>query len=168
MSEPDSDVQDSGRRAPERIFLVVVDESEEMRNALRFACRRAQHTQGRVALLYVIEPLEFQHWLGVGRMMEAEARAAAEQRMQSLAGEVFQLTGRMPVIHIREGKRSEELASLLQEEHGVSLLVLATATGSNNPGPLVTYLMSNLGRKIRIPVTLVPGELTPEEIDLVS
>jgi hypothetical protein len=74
----------------------------------------------------------------------------------------------MPVIHIREGKRSEELASLLQEEHGVSLLVLATATGSNNPGPLVTYLMSNLGRKIRIPVTLVPGELTPEEIDLVS
>lgn len=168
MSEPDNDTQDSGRRAPERVFLVVVDESEEMRNALRFACRRAQHTQGRVALLYVIEPLEFQHWLGVGRMMEAEARAAAEQRMQSLAGEVFQLTGKMPVIHIREGKRSDELVSLLQEDHGISLLVLATATDGNNPGPLVTHLMGNLGRKVRIPVTLVPGELTPDEIDLVS
>src|SRR5262249_693291 len=143
MSEPDTDTQDRGRRLPERVFLVVVDESEEMRNALRFACMRAQHTQGRVALLYVIEPLEFQHWLGVGRMMEAEARAAAEQRMQSLAGEVFQLTGRMPVIHIREGKRSDELVGLLQEDHSISLLVLATARDGNNPGPLVTYLMSN-------------------------
>ncbi len=168
MSETDSEIEDSSRRLPERVFLVVVDESDEMGNALRFACRRAQHTQGRVALLYVIEPVEFQHWLGVGRMMEAEARAAAEQRVQALASQVFQLTGRMPVIHIREGERSDQLAALLQEEQGISLLVLATAKGGNNPGPLVTYLMSTLGRKIRIPVTLVPGELTPEEIDLVS
>ena len=57
-----------------RTFLVVVDETEEMRNALRYACRRAQHTSGRVALLYVVEPGEFQHWLGVGRVMEEEAR----------------------------------------------------------------------------------------------
>lgn len=38
-----------------RTFLVVVDETEEMRNALRYACRRAQHTNGRVALLNVVE-----------------------------------------------------------------------------------------------------------------
>ena len=31
----------------ERVFLVVVDESPEMRNALRYACRRAKRTGGR-------------------------------------------------------------------------------------------------------------------------
>ena len=41
-------------RAEERVFLVVVDESPEMRNALRYACRRAKRTGGRVALLYVM------------------------------------------------------------------------------------------------------------------
>jgi nucleotide-binding universal stress UspA family protein len=153
-------------RQGQRIFLVVVDETEEMRNALRFACRRAQHTAGRVALLYVIEPVEFQHWLGVGRVMEEEARAEAERRVQTLAAEVFQQTGTMPVVHIREGDRSEELLNLLQEDESISLLVLATAVGSN-PGPLVTYLMSNLGR-IRIPVALVPGQLTEDEIDAVT
>jgi nucleotide-binding universal stress UspA family protein len=151
-----------------RVFLVVVDETEEMRNALRYACRRAQHTNGRVALLYVIEPAQFQHWLGVGRVMEEEARAEAEQRMQTLAGEVFSQTGRMPTVHIREGKRGDELVGLLQEDPTISLLVLGTAAGAGNPGPLVTFLMSNFGRRVRVPVTLVPGELSTEEIDALT
>ena len=106
-----------------------------MRNALRYACRRAQHTNGHVALLHVIEPAEFQHWLGVGRVLEEEARAEAELRMQALATEVFAQTGTMPVIHIREGKRAEQLVALLQEDPSISLLVLATASGGGNPGP---------------------------------
>ncbi|MDF1586355.1 universal stress protein [Geminicoccaceae bacterium 1502E] len=172
MSEKPQAPEKDGEPAPaprtERVFLVVVDETEEMRQALRFACRRAQHTQGRVALLYVIEPVEFQHWLGVGRVMEEEARAAAEQRLHTLSAEVFAQTGTMPTLHIREGDRAEQLARLIQEDTSISLLVLATASGSSNPGPLVTYLIGNLGRKIRIPVTLVPGELSAEEIDSVS
>ena len=154
---------------PQRVFLVVVDETEEMRNALRFACRRAQHTRGRVALLYVIEPVEFQHWIGVGRVMEEEARIEAERRMQNLAAEVFAQTGSMPTVHIREGQRAEQLVQLLAEEPSISLLVLATAEDGNDPGPLVTYLVNNIGRnKFRVPVTLVPGQLTEAEIDALS
>lgn len=152
---------------PERVFLVLVDESEELANALHFACRRAQHTHGRVALLYVIEPVEFQHWLGVGRILEQDARAAAEQRLQTLAARVFEQTGSMPAVHIREGSRAEELVKLVAEDPTISLLVLATASGSSNPGPVVSYLLGNL-RKLRVPVTLVPGELTPDQIDRVT
>lgn len=151
-----------------RTFLVVVDETEEMRNALRYACRRAQHTNGRVALLNVVETGEFQHWLGVGRVMEQEARTQAEQRMQTLATEVFDQTRLMPVVHIREGKRAEEVVALLQEDPSISLLVLATASGASNPGPLVTYLLGHFGGRIRIPITLVPGELSVQEIDALS
>jgi nucleotide-binding universal stress UspA family protein len=154
--------------APSRVFLVVVDESEEMRNALRYACRRARKTTGRVALLYVIEPLEFQHWLGVGRVMEEEARAEAEQRLQALATEVYAQTGAVSVIHLREGNRAEQLVQLLQEDPSSSLIVLGTARSASNPGPLVTYLLANLGRRVRVPVTLVPGELTVEEIDALT
>jgi nucleotide-binding universal stress UspA family protein len=151
-----------------RVFLVVVDESDELRNALRYACRRAQRTNGHVALLHVVEPVEFQHWLGVGRVLEEDARAQAELRMQTLATEVFAQTGTMPVIHIREGKRAEQLVALLQEDPSISLLVLATASGGSNPGPLVTFLLGHLGKRVKVPVTLVPGELTDAEIDLLS
>jgi len=76
MSEQPADPAVAVTPTP-RVFLVVADETEEMRNALRYACRRARHTSGRVALLYVVEPADFQHWLGVGRVIEEEARAQA-------------------------------------------------------------------------------------------
>ncbi|GBD41681.1 hypothetical protein HRbin39_01065 [bacterium HR39] len=151
----------------QRVFLVVVDESREMRNALRFACRRAMHTGGRVALLCVIEPGEFQHWLGVGRVLEEEARLGAERRLQTLAAEVFRETGTMPTLYIREGDRAEEVLKLLEEEPEISLLVLATAPERGNPGPIVSHLMKNLDR-LRVPVTLVPGHLSDEEIDALT
>lgn len=155
-------------KARPRVFLVVIDDTQEMRNALRFACRRAQHTRGRVALLYVIEPVEFQHWLGVGRMMEDEARTAAEQKLQAVAAEVFAMTGSMPILHMREGSRREELLALIAEEESISLLVLGTASGGSSPGPLVNYLVGNMGGRLRVPVTLVPGHLTAQEIDQVT
>ncbi len=85
-------------RPADRIFLVVVDETEEMRVALRFACRRARNTGGRVALLYVIEPADFQHWQAVGDLMREEARSEGEQLLQKLAARVK--------IHIWKGNDS--------------------------------------------------------------
>lgn len=153
---------------PERIFLVVVDDTSEMQNALHFACRRADHTSGRVALLYVIEPPEFQHWLGVERMMLEEARDHAESVLQQLAGKVQALTGKVPTLYIREGRRREELLTLLDEEPAISILVLGAASNSPDPGPLVSYLVSHMGDRLRVPMTLVPGHLREEQIDAMT
>ena len=152
----------------ERVFLVVVDDTAEMRSALHFAIRRARSTDGRVALLYVIEPPEFQHWLGVERVMQEEARQQAEQMLQALAARVQAETGKLPILHVREGRRNEELLALIEEDPSIQLLVLGTATGREGPGPLVTYLVSQMGSQMRVPVTLVPGQLTTDEIDEVS
>ena len=170
MTEQGTPAPEAGRApgqpaARERIFLVVVDETEEMQNALHFACRRAGHTGGRVAMLYVIEPPEFQHWLGVERMMQDEAREHAEQLLQTLAGRVQTITGRMPILYIREGRRRDELMALLDEEPDISIVVLGTASGRQDPGPLVNYLVSRMGDQMRVPLTLVPGRLNEGDID---
>ena len=106
----------TGERAEDRIFLVVVDDTEEMQVALRFACGRASNTGGRVALLYVIENSEFQHWMSVGDLMREEARGEGEQLLQRLAGPVMEQTGSMPVLYLREGTRRGELLKLIDEE----------------------------------------------------
>src|SRR5215469_16613049 len=99
-----------------RIFLVVVDDSEEMRVALHFAARRARHTGGRVALLYVIEPTDMQQWMAVETLMREEKREEAEQLLAKLSAEVRDLSGAVPVVYIREGRRRDELLALLEEE----------------------------------------------------
>lgn len=152
----------------ERIFLVVVDKTDEMETALYFACKRARRTGGRVAMLYVIEPPEFQHWLGVERVMEDEARDEAERTLQLLAERVQTIVGKMPVLHLRQGHRREELLALIKEEPDISVLVLGTAAGHEDPGPLVNYLIGQMSGQMRLPVILVPGLLTEEEIDSVT
>lgn len=153
---------DTPRR--ERIFLVVVDESDEMPVALHFACRRARHTGGRVALLYVSERADFQHWASVGDLMRQEAREQGELLLQRMAGEVHEWSGRNPALYIREGDVREELVALIEEEPSISILVLAASADSGGPGPLITYLLGKKARQNRIPITIVPGNLSDDEI----
>ncbi len=156
------------RRSEERVFLVVVDESPEMRKALRYACRRAKRTGGRVAMLYVMEPPEGQQWGAVVDLMRQEARQEAEAIVARHADDAVTLTGQPPAIYIREGKSRDELIKLLTEDRSISVLVLGGASGSEGPGPLVTAFAGKLGNQLRIPLTIVPGALTEAEIDAIS
>lgn len=151
-----------------RVFLVVVDDTEEMRAALMFSCRRARHTGGRVALLRVIEPAEFQHFASIGKLMREEARQDAEALLQRLATEVNDLSGQLPVLYVREGNPREELIALINEEPMISVLNLAADTGPGGPGPLVSALSGKFIGKLRVPLTIIPGNLTKEQIEAIT
>jgi len=150
-----------------RVFLVVVDDSPELKVALRFACRRAHATGGRVAMLYVTEPVSTE-WLGVGEIMREERRTEAETRLQELASDVREMSGDMPVLHVREGDPAAELLRLLEEEPRISVLVLGADPGPKGPGPLVTALSGRLIGRLRVPVTIVPGSLSSADIDAIT
>jgi len=154
--------------SPQRIFLVVIDETEEMRVALRFAARRARHTGGRVALLHVMEPGEPQPFRNIEELMLAEKRAEAETLMQRMAAEAADLSGQLPVVHLREGRPADQLLALIEEEPGISILVLAAGTGAEGPGPLVTELVGRMADKMRVPITIVPGSLGDAQIDAMA
>jgi len=151
-----------------RIFLVVVDESPEMPVALYYASRRAQRTGGRVALLRVIPPHEGHGLASVEALMREEAQQEAEQLLQRLAKTVVDETGKVPVIYIREGSARDELMDLVTHDPSISILVLAAGTGPEGPGPLISFLASKGLSKLRIPVTIVPGGLTHEQVDAIS
>jgi nucleotide-binding universal stress UspA family protein len=151
-----------------RVFLVVVDESEELQTALHYAARRAAHTGGRIALLYVIEPSELQHWISIENLARDESREEAEQLVQRLCEEIAPIAGSMPIVYIREGRRRDELLALIAEEPSISILVLAAGTGPEGPGPLIGYLTGKPAARLRIPITIVPGGLTLEQLDAVS
>jgi nucleotide-binding universal stress UspA family protein len=150
-----------------RLFLVVVDATEEHRKALRFAAFRAKRTGGRLALLYVIEPEDFQHWMAVEELMREEHRAKAEALLQDVSAEVQEMSGLTPVFYIREGKLSEELLKVIDEEN-ISILVLGAATDKKGPGPLVSALTSTLSGDVHIPFTVVPGSLSDEAIEALT
>lgn len=151
------------------IFLVVVDDSEEMHAALRYACNQARITGAKVALLRVITPVESQHFAAIGDLMEKEARDGAEALLHKLAGTVNQLSGQLPALYVREGSNPyDALLALIGEESQISLLVLAAGTEPGGPGPLVSALTGKHVNRLKVPMTIVPGGLTDEEIDILS
>jgi len=149
-----------------RKFLVVVDKTPESSVALRFAARRAQHTQGRVSLLCIAETEDFQQWKGVEDIMREEAHKAAENLLHTAAKYVNELAGVTPELVISHGRPADCLLDLLKNDKDISILVLAASTAKEGPGPLVS-LFAGPGAPA-IPVTIVPGALSQEEIDALA
>lgn len=152
----------------DRVFLCVVDNSDECSNAIYFAACRARRTGGRLALLYVMEPAEFQHWMSVEEKMREEARTEAEGFLQKYSSQVQEWTGELPSLYVREGKPAETLLALIEEEPRISILVLGAGTDKKGPGPLVSSIGGKMSGKFPIPITIVPGTLTPEQLDMLT
>lgn len=151
-----------------RKFLVVADETPEFQTALRFACRRARSTGGYVALLKVIEPAVFEHWSGVREEIARQQREEAEEALQGWAGLVQAETGYPPEFLVQEADSIRAaLRQVLSEDPAIKILVLAAAVGGRGPGPLVSAVAKDGGAwgARKMPVTIVPGDLTDAEID---
>lgn len=154
-----------GRQAGgKRKFLAVIDETPECSRAAAYAARRAKASGGGAVLLYVVEAGDFSHWLGVERIMRAEAVSEANSRLSRIAEEIREAVGVEPEIVTREGVVAEEILALIEADREIAILVLAAGLSNEGPGPLVTSIVGKPSA-FPIPVTIVPGSLSDEEIE---
>ena len=154
--------------AQTRKLLVIADGSPECRVALRYAARRAQHTNGRLTLLYVMPPPGGQQWMAVEERMREEARAEAERLLYDLASEANKMAGFIAELVIREGHGREEITAFIRAEPDIRLLVLGAGTGREGPGQRVSSLFADVAALNSIPVTVVPGGMSAAAIDAVA
>jgi len=149
-------------------FLVVIDDSPECDRAIYFASRRALRIGAMVLMLRVIETHDRnQQWLGVADIMRAEAHEEANAVLDRYATRASSITGVMPERVIREGEKAQELLNLIEEDEDIAVLILAAATGKEGPGPLVTSVAKSAG-EFPIPVAIVPGHLSDEDLDTMT
>lgn len=150
-----------------RKFLVVIDETPECLNAVRFAARRAYKTGGGLQMLFIIRPEEFQHWIGVGDIMREEARERIEAHFEVFAKWMRDRQGVDPELVIREGEPVPEILAQIKEDSDIGVLVLGAGTEKSGPGPLVSQLTRSSGT-LPVPITIVPGELSKERLESVT
>jgi nucleotide-binding universal stress UspA family protein len=140
-----------------RVYLVIMDETDEAALALRFAARRAARTGGTVHLLAVIPKQPFVAFGGVQATIDDEARSRAEALVTAAAGSLLGQDQGPPVISIRQGDGIQVIREHLLEHPEVSALVLGAAAGGG-PGPLVTHFTSIAGQ-LPCPLYVIPGTL---------
>jgi nucleotide-binding universal stress UspA family protein len=150
-----------------RKFMVVLDDTRECLNAMRFAAMRAAHTGGGVLILSVIPPEEFQHWMGVADLMRAEARERIEAHFGVFAKWMREKLGVDPELVIREGDPVTEILAQVNEDPAIGILVLGANHEKSGPGPLVTQMTRNAG-SLPIPITIVPGDMSKERLEAIT
>ena len=150
-----------------RKFLVVLDDSKECLNAIRFAAMRAAKSGGGVEVLSIITPEEFNHWIGVADLMRAEAKERIEVHFEVFAKWMRDKQGIDPSLVIREGEVVPEILAQISDDPEIGVLVLGASTDKKGPGPIVTQLSKNAG-SLPIPITVVPGDLSKERLEAIT
>ena len=151
-----------------RKFLLGLDDTPEMLNAMRYAAIRAAKTGGAVEMLAVISSEDFQHFMGVADVMRAEAQEKIEAHFQIFKDRMEKREGLTPTLAIREGDKIEAVLAHIRSDPQISVLVLGSGTEKGGPGELVTALTGRRIAEMRVPITIVPGTMTKEEIIAVS
>ncbi len=145
-------------------FIVIVDDTQELDVAIRFAAKRAQSTKGGVILLNVIEQFDPQQWQSIEDIILQEARDKAQEKLQKWSKIINDLTGIVPELIVKEGVTSEKVVETLEEDKAIRFLVLAAAE-ADKPGPLVTLLAGKKSGKLPVPVVIIPQGLSDNVID---
>jgi hypothetical protein len=147
-----------------RKFLIILDDTPEMLNAMRFAAIRASKTGGAVEMLAVIAPEEFQHFMGVADVMRAEAREKVEAHFQLFKDRMEKREGITPTLAVREGDKVDAIIAHLKADPEISVLVVGAGVDKAGPGPVVAALTGRRMGELRVPITIVPGSMTKEDI----
>ncbi|WP_062762413.1 universal stress protein [Falsirhodobacter sp. alg1] len=150
-----------------RKFLVVLDDSRECLNAMRYTAYRAAHTGAGIVVLAVISQDELQHFMGVADVMRAEARERIEAHFEVFAKWMRDKQGVDPQLIVREGDAGQEILNLVAEDPQIGILVLGASIEKGGPGPLVTHMTRNAGT-LPIPVTIVPGDMSKERLEAIT
>ena len=103
-------------------------------------------------------------WGGLQNRMAHERREDVETFLLRIA-ERLNSYGLMPSYHICEGDPLEIVRDVVNGNRNITKLILGGDTGTSNPGPLVNYFCGKGLGELRVPVTVVPGHLTPAAID---
>tara|TARA_B100000780_G_scaffold61752_1_gene39932 strand:- start:62 stop:505 length:444 start_codon:yes stop_codon:yes gene_type:complete len=146
--------------------MVVLDNSTECLNAMRFAAMRAEKTGARVEILAVIPPEEFNHWIGVGAIMREESRDRISAHFEVFAKWMREKHNVEPELVIREGEVVNEILAQINDDAEVDILVLGAGTDRKGPGPLVSQLSKSSGT-LDVPIVIVPGNLSKEQIEAI-
>jgi len=145
-------------------FLVCVDQHEESVAALKFACLKAFTRGAVVDIVHILPPADFQTLGMIADRMNEERRAEGEILLKRLSSEAVEHYGITPGLILREGSTGDELLKLISEMADVSVLIVGTAHHMKGRGKLAAWLAQQLGQKLFIPLLMVPGNLTDDQI----
>ena len=148
-------------------LLLCIEDSQHSRIALKFAACKAKNLGFTLEMIHVINPSEYNTntLFGGGEKIRDERRVEVEKIMKVFAAEVQKLYTFTPSYIIKEGVLGEEIVKAISSDGNFSMLILGKAAQELKSKDIISQLTSELALKIMIPMIIVPGNLTDQQIE---
>ncbi|TBN39408.1 universal stress protein [Paracoccus subflavus] len=150
-----------------RKFLVMLEDSRECLNAMRFAAMRAANSGGAVTVLAVIPPGEIQHGFGVAEVMRSEAYERIEAHFEVFAKWMRSRPKVEPELVIREGDPAEELLAYLAQDPAVGIVAIGLTSDKTVQNPVLARLLRDAS-SLPCPITIVPADISKERLEAIT
>jgi hypothetical protein len=148
---------------PNRIYLIVADETEEFSSALNYVCKAAKANGTHIGVLSVMAQGDFTHWGNIEERVNVERRAATEKFLNDVAAKIKSISGLTATLYVGDGKPAEAVIKTINDNPDISNLFLGASTKKGGPGPLVTYFLGKGIGKLPVPLTIIPDHIKLDE-----
>lgn len=153
------------KEASNRRYLVCVDSRSECRVALRLACMKVLAKTGQITLLHVVSPVDFQTLGAIADRMRVERLREGEELLAKLSAEAQKSFGITPTLLLLEGSAGDKIIETIRNDPSIIILVLGiTQQQHSGLGKLSAWLAGQLNSNLMVPILMVPGNLSDEQL----
>ncbi len=145
-------------------IIACVDIANASNRALRYACIKAKQMNFALTILSVME-VSHKNLMFGSRAIAQDKRQQLEKNIKIIIDKIFSEFGIMPVISLREGEIMSEIINEIKATPTAAMLVLGKSQNALSDNSLLPKVAQKIGNKIKVPVTIVPENLTDEFLE---
>ena len=146
------------------IIIACVDIANASSRALRYACVRAKQMNFALKILAVME-VSHKNLMFGSRAIAQDKRQQLDKDLKKLTDQIFNDIGIMPAVSIREGEIMTEIIQEIKATPSCTMLVLGKSQNALSDNSLLPKIAGKIGNKIKVPVTVVPENLSDEFLE---
>jgi hypothetical protein len=155
------------KKIDQRNYFVVIDDSEEMWTAVKFATKRAKITKSNLTTISFIESISDGMMLtpSTEKILDKEQLSSEKLKHKEVQDFIFKTSKIKAKSEIFKINEIDDFINFLNSYSSNSTIVLATSKDIGKPGPLIDKLIYEKGNSLHCPLVIINGNLEDKEIE---
>lgn len=146
-------------------YLVCVNKEKYSTTVLHYACRKVKKNKGKLLVLHVLKPIDHYSFGIITEKLYLERETESKETIKKLKEVTKQYTGINVEFILKEGIIENEIVKIIEEKNHIDMLIVGSEPENNSKSIILASLVSQIGKKLFIPVLIIPGDLTPDKIN---
>ena len=150
-----------------RIYFVVIDQSDEMWTAVKFAIRRAKVTKSKITTVSFIQSASEGMMLtsGTEKILDKDQISTEKLKHKEVHNYILDRSKIKAKSEIFKYNEIDEFINFLNKYSSNSTIVLATSKDIGKPGPLIDKLIYEKSNSLHCPFVIINGNLEDKQIE---